>query len=160
MLLDISKITKVYIEKLQQQKKMKKDKKKMTHLAVKMEFKKKFKRLQFFMVQGSLNPNITFLGEKLLPLASCSSFRSSDKQTRTSYGFGCTLQVIQAAEEFLVFIGWSWPKNAVSCQPDSGIPVGCVWRFEEHFHRGINLWGRYSSLSAGDAVVCYVQSCA
>ena len=39
-----------------------------------------------------------------------SSFRSSDKQTRTSYEFGCTLQVIQAAEEFLVFIGWGWPK--------------------------------------------------
>ena len=35
-----------------------------------------------------------------------SPFRSSDKQTRTSYKFACTLRVIQAAEEFLVFIGW------------------------------------------------------
>ena len=38
---------------------------KMTHLAVKMEFSKSVKSLQFIMVQGSLNPNITFLGEKL-----------------------------------------------------------------------------------------------
>ena len=30
-----------------------------------MEFSKKFKSLQFLMVQGSLNPNITFLGEKV-----------------------------------------------------------------------------------------------
>jgi len=38
---------------------------KMTPLTVKMEFSKFFKSLQFSMVQGSLNPNITFLGEKL-----------------------------------------------------------------------------------------------
>ena len=31
----------------------------------KMEFSKKIKSLQYLMVQGSLNPNITFLGEKL-----------------------------------------------------------------------------------------------
>ena len=30
-----------------------------------MEFSKKIKSLQFSMVQGSLNPNITFLSEKL-----------------------------------------------------------------------------------------------
>ena len=30
-----------------------------------MEFSKKFKSLQFSMVQGSLNPNITVLDEKL-----------------------------------------------------------------------------------------------
>ena len=33
------------------------------------EFSKKFKRFQFSMVQGSLYPNITFLGEKLWPVA-------------------------------------------------------------------------------------------
>ena len=37
----------------------------MTNLAVKMEFSKNVEILQFIMVQGSLNPNITFLGEKL-----------------------------------------------------------------------------------------------
>ena len=31
----------------------------------KIEFSKKIKSLQFFVVQGSLNPNITSLGEKL-----------------------------------------------------------------------------------------------
>ena len=35
---------------------------KITPLTVK---KNKFKSLQFLMVQGSLNPNIIFLGEKL-----------------------------------------------------------------------------------------------
>ena len=39
----------------------------MTHLTVKMELKKNFKSLQFSMVHGSLNPNITILGEKLWP---------------------------------------------------------------------------------------------
>ena len=34
-----------------------------------MEFSKKFKSLQFSMIQGSLNPNITLLGEKLCPVA-------------------------------------------------------------------------------------------
>ena len=32
-------------------------------------FKKKIKSLQFLIVQGSLNPNITFLVEKLWPVA-------------------------------------------------------------------------------------------
>ena len=40
----------------------------MTPLTV-MEFSKHFKSLQFLMVQGSLNPNITFLGVKLCPVA-------------------------------------------------------------------------------------------
>ena len=50
--MDISKITKVIL-------------KNMTHFSVKNGIFKKCQNLQFIMVQGSLNPNITFLGEKL-----------------------------------------------------------------------------------------------
>ena len=42
---------------------------KITSLTVKKEFSKNIKSLQFPMVQGSLNPNITFLGGKLWPVA-------------------------------------------------------------------------------------------
>ena len=56
--MDISRITKVILKNCQKIRKM-------THLTVKMEFSKKFKSLKFLMVQGSLNPNITFLGEKV-----------------------------------------------------------------------------------------------
>ena len=42
-----------------------KERKKMTPLTVKNEFSKNVKSLQFPMVQGSLNPNIIFLCEKL-----------------------------------------------------------------------------------------------
>ena len=56
--MDISRITKVTLKNCQKIEKM-------THLTVKMEFSKTFKSLQFSMVQGSLNPNITILGEKL-----------------------------------------------------------------------------------------------
>jgi len=38
---------------------------KMTPLIVENEFPKKIKSLQFIMVQCSLNPTITFLGERL-----------------------------------------------------------------------------------------------
>ena len=38
---------------------------KMSHLTVKKGIFKKIQSLQFLMVQGSLNPNIRFLGEKL-----------------------------------------------------------------------------------------------
>ena len=41
-----------------------------------MEFKKKIKSLQFLIVQGSLNPIITFLGEKLWPVAWNQKFTS------------------------------------------------------------------------------------
>ena len=34
-----------------------------------MEFSINIKDLQFLMVQGTLNPNITFLGDKLLLVA-------------------------------------------------------------------------------------------
>ena len=40
------------------------------------EFSKNFKSLQFLMVQGSLNPNITILGEKLWPVAWNQKFTS------------------------------------------------------------------------------------
>ena len=50
-----------------------------------MEFSKKIKSLQFLIVQGSLNPNITFLGEKLWPVAW--------KQTFTSVIFGKNLKI-------------------------------------------------------------------
>ena len=56
--MDISRITKVILKNCQKIGKM-------THLTVKMEFSKKIKILQFSMVQGSLNTNITFLDEKL-----------------------------------------------------------------------------------------------
>ena len=56
--MDISRITKVTLKNCQKIEKM-------TPLTVKMEFSKNVKSLQFFMVQGSLNLNITFLGEKL-----------------------------------------------------------------------------------------------
>ena len=55
----ISQESPTYIEKLQ------KKIGKMTPLTVKKWYLKKFKSLQFHMVQGSLNPDITFLGEKL-----------------------------------------------------------------------------------------------
>ena len=56
--MDISRITKVILKNCQKIVKM-------TPLTVKMEFSKNVKSLHFLMVQGSLNPNITFLGEKL-----------------------------------------------------------------------------------------------
>ena len=52
-----------YIEK------MPKKSEKRTHLNVRNGILKKFQSLQFLVVQGSLNPNITFLGEKLWPVA-------------------------------------------------------------------------------------------
>ena len=55
--MDISRIIKV--------KKIEKKIRKMTPLTVKNEFSKKFKSLQCNMIQGTLNPNITFLCEKL-----------------------------------------------------------------------------------------------
>ena len=51
--MDILRITKVILKNCQKIGKM-------TPLTV-----EKFKSLHFLMVQGSLNPNITFLGEKL-----------------------------------------------------------------------------------------------
>ena len=62
-----------------------------------------------------------------LSWSSSSSFRSPDKQTRTSYEFGCTLQVIQTAEEFLFSIGWSWPKKLSLV---SQIPIVLVWNVQ------------------------------
>ena len=52
---------KSYFEKLQIKKKIGI----MTHLTVKKIFKKINQTLQFLMVLSSLNPNITYLGEKL-----------------------------------------------------------------------------------------------
>ena len=49
----ISRITKVILKNCQKRKKKK------------MEFSKNFQSLKIAMVQGSLNPNITILGEKL-----------------------------------------------------------------------------------------------
>ena len=48
-----------YIQKLSKIRKM------TPSLTVKMEFSKNVKILQCLMLQGSLNPNMTFLGEKL-----------------------------------------------------------------------------------------------
>ena len=56
--MDISRITKVIWKNCPKIEKM-------AQITVKMEFSKNIKSLQFLMVQGSLNPNITFLGEKL-----------------------------------------------------------------------------------------------
>ena len=58
----ISRLTKVVLKNLQKIGKM-------THLTVKIEFSKKITSLQFFMTEGPLNLNITFLVEKLCPLA-------------------------------------------------------------------------------------------
>ena len=55
--MDISRITKVIMKNCQEIEKM-------TPLTVKKGILKK-KSLQFHMVQGSLNPNTTFIGEKL-----------------------------------------------------------------------------------------------
>ena len=60
--MDISRITKVILKNCQNFEKM-------TPLTVKMEFSKNLKSLQFPMLQGSLNTNIIFLGEKLWPVA-------------------------------------------------------------------------------------------
>ena len=61
--MDISKIIKVILENCKKNVRM-------THLTEKKnEFSDNFKSLQFFMVQGSLNPNITFLREKLCLVA-------------------------------------------------------------------------------------------
>ena len=57
--MDISRITEVIL------KNCKKNQKDDQFNHKKFEFPKKMKGLQFSMVQGSLNPNITFLGEKL-----------------------------------------------------------------------------------------------
>ena len=65
----------------------------MTHLTVKNEFSKNVQCLQFFMVQGSLNPNITFLCEKLWQVAWNPKFTS----------------VIQSI--FLTWKNWSWIKS-------------------------------------------------
>ena len=48
----------------------------MTHLSLKYNVSKNVKSLKFVMVQGSLNPNITFLGEKLWPVAWNQTFTS------------------------------------------------------------------------------------
>ena len=52
-----------------------------------MEFSKNFKSLQFSMVQGSLNPNITILGEKLWPEAWNQKFTSviEGKKSKNAY---------------------------------------------------------------------------
>ena len=56
--MDISRLTKVIL-------KMLKKNRKNDPFNGKNGIFKKIKSLQFFMVQGSLSPNITFLGEKL-----------------------------------------------------------------------------------------------
>ena len=56
--MNISRITKVIMKNCQKLGKM-------PPLTVKNGIFKKIKSLQFLMVQSSLNPNMTFLGEKL-----------------------------------------------------------------------------------------------
>ena len=62
--MDISRITKVVLKK-----KTQKIGNNDPFSRKKMEFSKNVKSLQFIMVQGSLNPNITFLGKNLRQVA-------------------------------------------------------------------------------------------
>ena len=47
-----------------------------------MDFSKAFKSLQFLKVQGSLNPNITFLSEKLWPVAWNKKYTNKEKNRK------------------------------------------------------------------------------
>ena len=84
---------------------------KMTHLTVKNEFSKNFKSLQFLMVQGSLNPNITHTD------------RHTDRQTDTKV---TTVGTLSGFQEFFLQpiikersnissreVLWIWKQNAI-----------------------------------------------
>ena len=78
--MDISRITKVILKNCQKIGKM-------TPLTVKNEIFKNLKSLEFCMIQGSLNPNITFLGQKLWPVAWNQKFTSviQGKKMKNAY---------------------------------------------------------------------------